>query len=186
MLLSRARRKTPASTPSPHATSASNSTLSTNTQTPNRPDNDPPQPQPQPPYPTGLKLPLLLTSLTTTLFLTALDRLVIATATPRITDAFNSAPDVGWYASSFLLTNTSFHLAFGKLYTFYTAKHIFLSSVLLFEVGSAVCGPAGGSRVFIFGPALSGVGGAGVFAGVVSLFRCFMGLAVGVEEEGET
>lgn len=106
----------------------------------------------------------------TSMFLVALDRLIIATAIPRITDDFRSAADVGWYASSFLLTNAAFQLAYGKLYTFWPVKRVFLASVLLFEIGSAVCGAASGSGLFIFGRALSGVGGAGIFSGAVSCF----------------
>lgn len=53
-----------------------------------------------------------------------------------------SLPDVGWYGSAYLLTNCSFQLTFGKLYTFYNIKAVLLSSVLLFEVGPIVWGTA--------------------------------------------
>lgn len=58
---------------------------------------------------------------------------------------------------------------FGKLYTFFAIKVIFMSAVLLFEVGSAICGAAPSSAVFIVGRAIAGVGAAGIFSGVVSL-----------------
>ncbi|SPO06911.1 related to MFS multidrug transporter [Cephalotrichum gorgonifer] len=118
-------------------------------------------------YPSGLKLVLILISLMTSMFLVALDRLIIATAVPQITNDFRSVTDIGWYASSFLLTNAAFQLAYGKLYTFWRVKRVFLSSVLLFEIGSAICGAAGSSAVFIFGRALSGVGGGGIFSGAI-------------------
>lgn len=159
--LGRARRK-------PFGPSASSPTNETERQTPS---TDDPESNPPPTYPTGLKLTPLLTSLTPSLFLVALDRLILATSLPCITDAFRSAPDAGWYAS-FLLTNAAFQLAFGKLYPFFSVKRVFLASVLLFEAESAVCGAAGGSAVFIFGRALAGVGGAGVFSGAVSVPCC--------------
>lgn len=56
---------------------------------------------------------------------------------------------------------------FGKLYSFFPIKGIFLSSVVLFEVGSAICGAAPSSVVFIVGRAVAGVGGAGIFSGVI-------------------
>lgn len=118
-------------------------------------------------YPTGLRLGLLMFSNFISMFLVALDRLIISTAIPQITDDFKSLPDVGWYGSAYLLTTCSFQLMFGKLYTFYPIKAVFLASIILFEVGSAICGAAPSSVVFIIGRAIAGVGAAGIFSGVI-------------------
>ncbi|GKT40974.1 efflux pump aflT [Colletotrichum spaethianum] len=123
--------------------------------------------QPEIQYPTGLKLFLIMLSIFMTMFLVALDRLIIATAIPRITDEFHSVTDIGWYGSAYLLTTCAFQLLFGKLYAFFSIKHVFLSSVLLFEVGSALCGAAPSSVAFIIGRAIAGIGGAGIFAGTI-------------------
>ncbi|KAH8812850.1 putative MFS aflatoxin efflux pump [Xylogone sp. PMI_703] len=113
------------------------------------------------------KLTLLLISVFTSMFLVSLDRTIITTAIPRITDEFNSLPDVGWYGSAYLLTCCSFQLLFGKLYTFYSIKTTFLGSILLFEIASAICGAAPSSTVFIVGRAISGIGAAGIFGGTI-------------------
>ena len=58
-------------------------------------------------YPTGLKLTLILLSIYLSVFLVALDRTIIATALPQITDKFQSFGDVGWVSSlpsHFILT----------------------------------------------------------------------------------
>lgn len=47
-------------------------------------------------YPSGVKLFLLLTSIYLAVFLVALDRTIIATALPVITDHFHSIDDIGW------------------------------------------------------------------------------------------
>jgi hypothetical protein len=47
-------------------------------------------------YPHGVKLALILISIYCAVFLVALDRTIIATALPRITDEFHSFDDVGW------------------------------------------------------------------------------------------
>lgn len=112
-----------------------------------------PTAEPQTRYPAGLNLTVSLVSLMKTMLLVALRRLIIATAVPRITDDFRSAADVAaadvaWYASSFLLTNAALQLIYGKLYTLWSVKRIFVASMLLFELRSAV---------FIFERALSGV-----------------------------
>lgn len=59
----------------------------------------------------------------------------------------------------------SFQLLMGKVYKFYPTKPVFLSGVVLFEVGSAVCGSAPSSTAFIIGRAISGLGAAGMFSG---------------------
>jgi len=118
-------------------------------------------------YPSGLRLGLVLSSLYISIFLISLDRLIVTTAIPAITDEFDSLPDVGWYGSAYLLTTCAFQLLFGKIYSFYPIRTIFASSVVLFEVGSAVCGAAPNSIAFIFGRAIQGIGSAGIFSGAI-------------------
>jgi hypothetical protein len=120
-------------------------------------------------YPTGWKLGLITTALCLAVFCMALDNTIIATAIPRITDNFHALNDVGWYISVYLLTTCSFQLIFGKLYTFYSIKWIFLGALLVFEVGSVVCGVAPTSKALIAGRAIAGVGSAGIFSGVCVL-----------------
>ena len=95
------------------------------------------------------------------------DRTIIATAIPRITDDFNSLGDVGWYGSAYLLTGCAFQLLFGRIYTFYSPKIVYLSCIALFEIGSAICGAAPNSVVFIVGRAIAGLGTSGVFSGAI-------------------
>lgn len=54
-----------------------------------------------------------------------------------------------------------------RLYTFFPIKTIFLGSILIFEVGSAVCGAAPSSVALIVGRAVAGVGSAGIFSGAL-------------------
>ena len=95
------------------------------------------------------------------------DKLIISTAIPQITNEFHSANDIGWYGTAYLLTNCAFLLVFGKIYTFLNVKTTFLTAVVLFEVGSAICGAAPSSIAFIIGRAIAGLGAGGVQSGVV-------------------
>lgn len=52
-----------------------------------------------------------------------------------------------------------------RLYTFYSIKWVFLTSILIFEVGSAVCGAAPTSKALIVGRAIAGLGSSGLFSG---------------------
>lgn len=82
-----------------------------------------------------------------------------------MTDELHSLDDIGWYGSSFLLTSCCFTLFLGRVYTFYSPKYVYLSVILLFEVGSAVCGAAPNSVAFIVGRAIQGAGSAGMMSG---------------------
>ncbi|TVY41272.1 Efflux pump [Lachnellula occidentalis] len=118
-------------------------------------------------YPSGLKLALLMTSIFIGMFLVALDKLIISTAIPQITNEFHAANDIGWYGTAYLLSNCAFLLVFGKMYTVFSIKATFLTAVVLFEVGSAICGAAPNSIAFIIGRAIAGLGAGGVQSGVI-------------------
>lgn len=118
-------------------------------------------------YPGGVKLGIIVASLCLSVFLMALDNTIIATAIPRITDDFKALNDVGWYGSAYLLTTCAFQLLFGKLYTFFSIKWVYLSAIFIFEIGSAVCGAAPNSIALIIGRAVAGLGSAGIFSGAL-------------------
>lgn len=118
-------------------------------------------------YPTGLKFAIITIALCLSVFLVALDNTIIATAIPKITDHFHALGDVGWYGSAYLLTTCALQLFFGKLYTFFKIKYVFLVSIFIFEVGSAVCGAAPSSIALIIGRAIAGIGSAGIFSGAL-------------------
>ncbi|KAI1461587.1 MFS general substrate transporter [Annulohypoxylon moriforme] len=101
------------------------------------------------------------------LFLVALDRTIIGTAIPQITQDFHSLGDIGWYGSAYQLTTAASQLVFGRIYKFYEVKRVFLIAVALFEIGSVICGAAPNSIAFILGRAIAGLGGAGIFSGVM-------------------
>lgn len=117
--------------------------------------------------PTGLKLATIIVALCLAVFLVALDNTIIATAIPRITDAFHALDDVGWYGSAYLLTTCSFQLLFGKLYSHFNIKLVFLLAISVFELGSLVCGVAPTSTALIIGRAIAGLGAAGIFSGAL-------------------
>ena len=121
----------------------------------------------EPEYPTGAKLGIIVASLCLSVFLMALDNTIIATAIPKITDHFKALDDVGWYGSAYLLTTCAFQLLFGKLYTFFSIKWVYLTAIFIFEVGSVVCGAAPTSVALIIGRAVAGVGSAGIFSGAL-------------------
>ncbi|KAI1607883.1 DNA repair protein RAD50 [Exophiala viscosa] len=118
-------------------------------------------------YPPTSKVIAIISGLYMTAFLISLDRFVIGVAVPRITDQFHSLGDVGWYGSAYLLTACSMMLLIGRLYTMFNPKWVYLIALVVFEIGSAVCGTAPNSKALIVGRAIAGLGCAGLFQGAI-------------------
>lgn len=63
------------------------------------------------------------------------------------------------------------------MYTFYSTKTVFVLAIVIFEVGSALCGGAPSSNAFIVGRAIAGVGSAGIFSGATVIIAQIVPLA---------
>lgn len=82
-------------------------------------------------YPPFKAAVVIMLSIYLTVFLVALDRTIIGTAVPSITNDFHSFDDIGWYASSYQLTTCEFYpgsvigpnIDYRLHLTHYTAKH---------------------------------------------------------------
>ncbi|OCT50000.1 putative HC-toxin efflux carrier TOXA [Cladophialophora carrionii] len=128
-------------------------------------------------WPGPAQVAAVMIAICLSVFLVALDRTIIATAIPKITDQFHSLDDVGWYGSGFLLTSCALLLPVGRLMTFYSPKWVFLTILVIFEIGSVVCGAAPNSDAFIIGRAIAGIGGAGIMTGGTVLLTYTIPLA---------
>lgn len=120
-------------------------------------------------YPKGGALAVLTFGLCLATFVVALDNTIIATAIPRITTVFDSLNDVGWYASSYLLTTTSLQPSFGKIYTYFNIKWTYILALTIFELGSILCAAAQSSTMLIVGRAVAGAGAAALFSGAMTI-----------------
>ncbi|KAF8850830.1 MFS gliotoxin efflux transporter glia [Acephala macrosclerotiorum] len=120
---------------------------------------------PESEYATGLRLFLIMFTISMSTLLVGLEVGIISTAIPVITDKFRRLNDVGWYGSAtFLLVGASSPL-FGKIYKYLNVKFIYLTSVGIFLVGSVVAAAAPNSASVIVGRALQGLGISGVLGG---------------------
>lgn len=111
-------------------------------------------------------IPLTL-GLMLAMFIVALDNTIISPAIPVITTDFDSLDDAGWYGSVYLLATVVLQPVFGKIYSFWNVKWIFVVAILIFELGSIIDAVAQNSPMFIVGRAIAGCGAAGVYAGVI-------------------
>ncbi|OJJ43509.1 hypothetical protein ASPZODRAFT_74146 [Penicilliopsis zonata CBS 506.65] len=149
--------------------------------------------EPKHEYPSGLAVAFILISVTLAYFLFFLDLAVISTASPSITSQFNSLVDVGWYGGGYQLGSAALQPLSGKIYSRFSIKWTFFVFFLIFEVGSAICGAAQSSAMFIAGRVIAGMGSAGVANGAVTTISAilpvqkqalFMGLNMGMGQLG--
>ncbi|KAI9829987.1 MAG: hypothetical protein M1826_005160 [Phylliscum demangeonii] len=117
----------------------------------------------------GIVWALVVLAILSSTFLFALDNLVIATLQPVLIEKFGEIEKLPWLSVAFLLGALSTNLVWGKIYGQFNAKYLYLISITLFEVGSAVCGAAKSMNTLIVARAIAGVGGSGLYIGVLTL-----------------
>ncbi|QIW97727.1 hypothetical protein AMS68_003245 [Peltaster fructicola] len=118
-------------------------------------------------FPRGAKLVVILTALGLVNLLVSIDQSIVSTAIPKITDEFHDIAAIGWYGSAYLLSIACCQMLYGRLYTLLPVKTVFVVAIILFEVGSIICGAAPGSTALIVGRAIAGLGGSGIWSGIL-------------------
>ncbi|KAI0867717.1 MFS general substrate transporter [Hypoxylon argillaceum] len=120
-------------------------------------------------YPTGFTFIAISVALCLNIFLVLLDGSIVSTAVPKVTNEFHSLDDVGWYASVYFMGLAVSQLLFGKLNAIAPVKRTYLTCMVIFLVGSAVCGAAPSSVALIIGRVIAGFAAGGVLVGTFSL-----------------
>ncbi|KIX09423.1 uncharacterized protein Z518_00503 [Rhinocladiella mackenziei CBS 650.93] len=121
----------------------------------------------------GILWGLVVVSILSSTFLFSLDNTIVAVIQPAIIQRFNSLEKLPWIAVGFVLGGVSMNLVYGKLYSLFDGKILYMVCVFIFEAGSALCGAAPTMNALIVGRTLCGVGGAGMYIGVMSLLSAF-------------
>jgi EmrB/QacA subfamily drug resistance transporter len=98
-----------------------------------------------------------------TLALAALDQTIVATALPRIVGDLGGITQYSWVFTAYMLTSTVTVPLYGKLGDVYGRKNLFLLAIVLFLVGSALCGFAQTMTELVFCRAIQGIGAGGLF-----------------------
>lgn len=115
-------------------------------------------------------LRVILWGLAITMLLAMLDNTIVGTALPRIIGDLNGDPaHLSWVVTAYILGSTVSTPIWGKIGDLYGRKSIFITSVVIFLVGSALCGLANGMMQLIAFRAFQGLGAGGLFVGVMAI-----------------
>ncbi|HET6214919.1 MAG TPA: MDR family MFS transporter [Micromonosporaceae bacterium] len=112
---------------------------------------------------------VVLVGLMIAMMLAMLDNMIVSTALPRIVGEFGGLNHFTWVVTAYVLGATVSTPLWGKIGDLYGRKTIFLTSIGLFMLGSALCGMSGSSLL------------GGAEDGMIQLigFRAFQGLGAG-------
>ncbi|KAH8803640.1 putative efflux pump antibiotic resistance protein [Xylogone sp. PMI_703] len=97
-----------------------------------------------------------------------LDMTIAADVQATIIVQFDSVDRLAWVGSGFLLGSVCTIFPVAVFYTAFNLKYVFIGSVLLFEIGSAICGAAPTMDALIIGRVIAGVGGSGIYLGTLN------------------
>jgi EmrB/QacA subfamily drug resistance transporter len=124
--------------------------------------------QAPPPRPLALsrrQVRLTVVGLLLATFVSALDQTVVGTAMPRIIAELQGFQRYAWVTTAYLLTSTLGVPVFGKLSDQFGRKYLYLAGIVIFLIGSWLCGIARTMDELIAFRAIQGVG-AGINQGL--------------------
>ncbi|MFE0459394.1 MFS transporter [Kitasatospora sp. NPDC058965] len=103
-----------------------------------------------------------ISALLLALLLAALDQTIVSTALPTIVSDLGGLEHLSWVVTAYLLASTAATPLWGKLGDMYGRKRFFQASIVIFLVGSALCGLSQNMGELIGFRALQGLGGGGL------------------------
>ena len=110
---------------------------------------------------------LIFAALLLVLFIASLDQTIVSTALPTIVGDLGGLQHLSWVVTAYLLASTVVGPLYGKLGDLYGRKRVLQVALVLFLIGSALCGAAQTMPQLIAFRAVQGLGGGGLI--VVSM-----------------
>ncbi|MFJ4779036.1 DHA2 family efflux MFS transporter permease subunit [Streptomyces sp. NPDC088762] len=115
------------------------------------------------------------------LLIAALDQTIVSTALPTIVSDLGGMAHLSWVVTAYMLASTAATPLWGKLGDQYGRKKLFQYAIVLFLIGSALCGLAQDMPQLIGYRALQGLGG----GGLIVLSMAIVGDIVPPRERGK-
>jgi EmrB/QacA subfamily drug resistance transporter len=129
----------------------------------------------------GQRLLVIYLALMLALLLASLDQTIVSTALPTIVNDLGGLSHLSWVVTAYLLASTATTQVWGKLGDQYGRKYLFLSAIVIFLIGSVLCGQSRNMGELIAFRALQGVGG----GGLIVLTQAIIGDVVPARERGK-
>ncbi|MFJ9869419.1 MDR family MFS transporter [Streptomyces sp. NPDC101165] len=124
-------------------------------------------PDPQEKQPKSVRVVLL--ALMIAMMLAMLDNMIVGTAMPTIVGELGGLEHLSWVVTGYTLATAAATPIWGKLGDMYGRKATFLSSIVIFLIGSALSGMAQDMGQLIGFRAIQGLGAGGLMVGVMAI-----------------
>lgn len=108
------------------------------------------------------RLVLVFSGLLLGMLIAALDQTIVSTALPTIVGDLGGIDHLAWVVTAYLLATTAVTPLYGKLGDLYGRKIVFQVAIVIFLIGSILCGLAGSMLQLILFRAIQGLGGGGL------------------------
>lgn len=108
------------------------------------------------------KLLVVFGGLLLVMLLAALDSTIVATALPTIVGEFGGLAHISWVVTAYLLAQTIVTPVYGKLGDLYGRKRVLQVAIVIFLIGSALCGLSQSMTHLIIFRGVQGLGGGGL------------------------
>ncbi|MDQ3694735.1 MAG: MFS transporter [Chloroflexota bacterium] len=118
----------------------------------------------QPRYLEHQQIIVVMIGLMTGVLLAALDQSIVSTALPRIVSELGGLDQLSWVVTAYLLTSTAVTPLWGKISDLYGRRPVFQAAIVIFLIGSFLCGFSQDMVQLIAFRALQGIGGGGLMA----------------------
>src|SRR3954466_16386638 len=105
---------------------------------------------------------VVFSGLVLSMLLASLDSTIVATALPTIVGEMGGIGHLSWVVTAYLLAQTVVTPLYGKLGDLYGRKRVLQTAVVVFLLGSALCGMARSLEALIAFRAVQGLGGGGL------------------------
>src|SRR3954449_9932592 len=105
---------------------------------------------------------LVFGALLVVMLLASLDQTIVSTALPTIVGDLGGLEHISWVVTAYLLAITAVTPLYGKLGDLYGRKIVLQGALVLFLVGSALCGLSQSMTELIAFRAIQGLGGGGL------------------------
>ena len=112
---------------------------------------------------------LIFSALLLVLLLASLDQTIVSTALPTIVGDLGGISELSWVVTAYLLASTVVGPFYGKLGDQYGRKIVLQSAIVIFLVGSALCGISQNMTELIVFRAIQGLGGGGLFVTTIAV-----------------
>ncbi len=111
---------------------------------------------------------VVFTGLMLVMLMAALDQTIVSTALPTIVGDLGGLSHISWVVTAYLLAQTAVTPVYGKLGDLYGRKIVLQVALVVFLIGSALCGAAQTMTELIAFRAIQGLGGGGLMVGAMA------------------